>query len=1160
MIVMGPSGSGKTSLLRVLGGLWPFEKGTIYKPDTIGRDGIFFLPQRPYITLGTLKQQLIYPHRPDEQMVNDDELIDILKKMDLNHLLYFENGLNETKLWQDMLSGGEQQRIGFARLFYHKPRFCIMDEATSALDVELEDRCMSMCKEYDITLISVGHRPTLIKHHVNLLRLDGFGSFTIEKVDKKSLDSKEKKQVTHTQSGVISLDNNTLFENDNVLDKANRNYINSETNKNNGLKRCCSRFHKLSCSKLSCNKVSVSLIILLCASLPTGIFLGASLISQTCVPSIKKAWVEHGDLASESLLNLFIYSTSSGFISLLIVTWVTLTLSLEWRSNLIIKMQRMYFRGLNIYNVNNLSPKNLDNVDQRVTADLKQMATNVIASFFDPSSGLVVTFFKIALSMYQLKNIFSLKVLYFLLYGLFFVVLSIWLSKKVAAAMVEKQKQEGSFRHIHARAAEFSESIAFYRGESKELAYMNASYGDLYNSYELYVRQNSIFYAISSFVRRSSTIIAALFYVWIFRCDPMNPPGQPYVTQHIISLTIFFNATLSLPTLFYQFAESIGLINRVGYLYEELEQNAAMADNKDIYDQWNGRGHDANNVDTIAVKDLICCTPDKSKVLFDNMSFEVKHRESMIVMGPSGSGKTSLLRVLGGLWPFEKGTIYKPDTIGRDGIFFLPQRPYITLGTLKQQLIYPHRPDEQMVNDDELIDILKKMDLNHLLYFENGLNETKLWQDMLSGGEQQRIGFARLFYHKPRFCIMDEATSALDVELEDRCMSMCKEYDITLISVGHRPTLIKHHVNLLRLDGFGSFAIEKTRERACNTHNVTYKILVASREKSRFETHRGDQYDFEAWQKHESPFRNFRHLKYLIFSKTFRRILPNLVWIGGLSSALSYYNAVIVPELGSDIITFAPLPLTMTGTALGLLLVFRTQSSNTRFNSAREKWGSCINHARVLLRMNQTYIAPKDKNVSANVARLMKSFPKTLYFHLLPARSTNVVVVGKSHRQGSIDDLNDKALSYFLKNDGHSKDTVASIMSCKNRPYAVLQLLSNQIGAIQLEPIHDSYFQRSLKVFDESVGGCERILRTPIPTGYTRHTDRFLTVWTSLTPFALYAECGPIGTPCAALFIAFALYTIDDIGVTIEMPFDSMPMWRYVETIEATVEQSIDPI
>merc|ERR1711991_1003116 len=108
------------------------------------------LPQRPYITLGTLRQQLIYPHA--------------------------------TEKWSDMLSGGEQQRLGFARLFYHKPMFCIMDESTSALDVELETKCMSMCAMYEITAVSVGHRPTLIPFHTHVMKLDGNGSCTMERV------------------------------------------------------------------------------------------------------------------------------------------------------------------------------------------------------------------------------------------------------------------------------------------------------------------------------------------------------------------------------------------------------------------------------------------------------------------------------------------------------------------------------------------------------------------------------------------------------------------------------------------------------------------------------------------------------------------------------------------------------------------------------------------------------------------------------------------------------------------------------------------------------------------------------------------------------------------------------------------------------------------
>ena len=250
-----------------------------------------------------------------------------------------------------------------------------------------------------------------------------------------------------------------------------------------------------------------------------------------------------------------------------------------------------------------------------------------------------------------------------------------------------------------------------------------------------------------------------------------------------------------------------GKVHRVGEMLEKVDEaTRAMT-------AFHRSGRIRENAGEIVVENLTCSTPDNSKVLFRNMSFRVVQGQSLLIMGPSGAGKTSLLRVLGGLWPFEEGTLSKPSTVGRGGMFFLPQRPYITLGTLRQQLIYPHRPEEQVASDDELIDLLKTLGLTHLLYYNEGLDATESWADMLSGGEQQRLGFARLFYHKPAFCIMDESTSALDVPLEKKCMEMCSVYKITVVSVGHRPTLIPFHARLLKLDGEGGCTIEKISRR-----------------------------------------------------------------------------------------------------------------------------------------------------------------------------------------------------------------------------------------------------------------------------------------------------------------------------------------------------------
>ncbi len=130
----------------------------------------------------------MYPGKASEQRVSDDELKQYLNEVRLQHLVQErEDILDVDRNWAEILSGGEQQRLGFARLMYHKPRFALMDESTSAMDVDLEAHCMSLCLRSGVTCVSVGHRPSLVRFHKYMLKLDGRGGSTFAPIDAESV-------------------------------------------------------------------------------------------------------------------------------------------------------------------------------------------------------------------------------------------------------------------------------------------------------------------------------------------------------------------------------------------------------------------------------------------------------------------------------------------------------------------------------------------------------------------------------------------------------------------------------------------------------------------------------------------------------------------------------------------------------------------------------------------------------------------------------------------------------------------------------------------------------------------------------------------------------------------------------------------------------------
>jgi putative ATP-binding cassette transporter len=351
-----------------------------------------------------------------------------------------------------------------------------------------------------------------------------------------------------------------------------------------------------------------------------------------------------------------------------------------------------------------------------------------------------------------------------------------------------KNQSEAEFRYALTRLRENGESIAILGGEEEERAGLAELLSNVVRAYAKLAGQ----YMRTMFVSHGNYIVASV--VPIILCAPKYLAGTMTLGQVMQATAAFIQVQYAFNWIvdnYPRLAEFTASARRVANLMVSL-------DHLDRADLGAIKRSEISEGAAIRLKDVSVELTDGT-VVIDDADVVLQLGEKLLLAGDSGSGKSTLVRAIAGLWPWGEGEIaLKPGA----KLFMMPQRPYVPLGTLRRAATYPQAPDS--IDDAALKKALETVGLGHVV--ERVDEEDLSWDQILSGGEKQRLGFARLLLEKPDIVVMDEATSALDTESQGKLMEMLgKELpEIAIISVGHRAELEAFHdrkLNLVRRKG-----------------------------------------------------------------------------------------------------------------------------------------------------------------------------------------------------------------------------------------------------------------------------------------------------------------------------------------------------------------------
>jgi ABC-type uncharacterized transport system fused permease/ATPase subunit len=463
-------------------------------------------------------------------------------------------------------------------------------------------------------------------------------------------------------------------------------------------------------------------------------------------------------------------------------------LSLNWRYWLTNQFRQRYFTEQTFYQIESFD--SLDNPDQRIAEDIRnltQQALNLLVILLDSTiqfAGFVAVLWLIS------KSLLAVLLTYAIVGT---VVTALIFGRALIGINAEQLQREADFRYGLVRLREQAESIAFYQGQQQEYQQIQQRFIRVFRNFNRLIR-------------------------WQLNLT-LFQNGYQYITfilPFIVLAPRLFAGELEIGVVSQSQAafERVGLA--LGLVITQFDQLSAFAASIDRLDRLSHAitvsqaatpGITTVAEPTLSLQQVTLQIPTTAAPLIRELTLTVTD-QPLLIMGESGVGKSSLLRAIAGLWHSGSGTIGRPAA---SNLLFLSQRPYMVLGSLRQQILYPQ--SASALSDPQLQAILQQVQLAELLDCW-GLDAIQDWSKVLSVGEQQRLAFARLLYTQPRYALLDEATSALDEPTEASLYELLQAMPISFISVGHRPTLLAFHPQVLELKSDQSWQLSAARSIA----------------------------------------------------------------------------------------------------------------------------------------------------------------------------------------------------------------------------------------------------------------------------------------------------------------------------------------------------------